>query len=72
MGDANRPSEEGPPADAANGPPRPAPGEVGAEAPARIIPGNVGSLDDVPGGAAGVPVAEEEGTAPSPCMRPEP
>ena len=72
MGDADRPSEEGPPADAPDGPPRPAPGEVRAEAAARITLGNVGSPDDVPGGAAGVPVAEEEGAAPSPSMRPEP
>jgi hypothetical protein len=53
MGDAHRPADAGPVE-----PPGSASGE--AEAAGRAIPGNVGSLDDVPEGTEGGPVAEEE------------
>ena len=54
MRDPNRAGEETP----AEPPPDPDAGEAGAAG--WVIPGNVGSLDDVPEGTEGVPVAEEE------------
>ena len=58
MGEANRPGNEPPPAEAL--PEAPPPGEDAGEAAdgGWVIPGNVGSLDDVPAGTAGVPVAQ--------------
>ena len=54
MSDPNRSGEEAP----TEPPPGPFAGET--ETAGWVIPGNVGSLDDVPEGMEGVPVAEEE------------
>ena len=59
-GAAHRPDDAGPAE-----PPGRAAGET--EAAGWVIPGNVGSLDDVPEGTAGIPVAEEEPPAASPA-----